>query len=116
MALVDMALSAEEARKESDCCGMTSSSAADDNAPKYPWGLTLNLDDAALEKLGITSLPEVGKSMTLTARVEVCSTSQYDNQKGSDKSVSLQVTAMELGAASESSEVDLASVLYGSKS
>jgi hypothetical protein len=111
MALVDMQMSADEARKEYGSCSPVGD---ESDLPKYPYGLTVNLDDETLAKLGITSLPDVGTSMTLTARVEVCGTSQYQNRNGEkDTSLSLQITAMELGAAGESGGQDVASILYG---
>lgn len=103
MALVNMKMSAEEAREEYE------PTAAD--APEYPYGLSLNLDDESLAKLGITTLPAVGTTMTLTARVEVCSTSQYSNRKGENEtSLSLQITDMELAAGAAP---DAATILYG---
>jgi hypothetical protein len=106
MALVDVAYSAEEAKRET-----TLGEEAEEGGPKYPWGLSISLDDETLAKLGITQMPDIGTAMTLTARVEVCSTSQYANQKSTDKSVSLQITAMELSGAAESSP-STASLLY----
>lgn len=108
MALVNMQMSAEEAREEYDIAP-----ADDGDLPKYPYGLTLSLDDDALAKLGITSLPSVGTKMTLTARVEVCSTSQYQDRKGeSEASLSLQITDMQLSGANESAPQSTASLLY----
>ncbi len=104
MNLTDMKLSPEEA-KEMDCCVSGDS----DGGPKYPWGLSISLDDATLEKLGITTLPQVGQQMRLMAIVEVCSTSQHANQEGTDKCVSLQITQMGL----EGAAPDPAQVLYG---
>lgn len=104
MALVDMTMSAEEAREEMEPTA--------DDAQKYPYGLSISLDDESLAKLGITSLPEVGKQMTLTARVEVCSTSQYADRKGeAEKSLSLQITAMELSGASQATSSEAAANL-----
>lgn len=109
MALVDMEMSAEEAREE-----YGTAPTSDGDLPKYPYGLSISLDDESLAKLGITALPTVGTAMTLTARVEVCSTSQYQDRKGeSESSLSLQITAMELSPASESASTDAASLLYG---
>lgn len=104
MAQVDMKMSAEEAKEQYE------PSAVD--APEYPYGLRISLDDDALEKLGITQLPAVGSKMQLSATVEVCSTSAYSTQEGeAETSVSLQITAMELGAAQQSSNA--ATMLYG---
>lgn len=106
MALVDMTMSDKEAKEEYG----TVSPADDADLPKYPYGLTINLDDESMAKLGITALPTVGTAMTLTARVEVCGTSQYADRKGkADTSMSLQITAMELG---EGEKPDAASLLY----
>lgn len=72
-----------------------------DNAPRYPWGLSLNLDEESLEKLGITGdgdLPDVGAELVLTAKVKVTSVSS--NEVDGDKtrqSVGLQICAMSLG-------------------
>lgn len=94
MTLKNMALTPDEAKEEMGCCAPSDS--ADNDAPKYPYGLTLNLDDEVLAKLGITSPPTVGSRMTLTAVVNVTSTSQYATQSGTDASVNLQITDMEL--------------------
>lgn len=104
MAQVDMTMSSEEAKEQYE--------PTESDAPKYPWGLKLTLDDDALEKLGITSMPAVGTKMQLSATVEVCSTSAYSTQEGeSEASVSLQITAMELSGANSAS--DAATMLYG---
>lgn len=104
MAQVDMTMSAEEAKEYTQ--------PSETDAPKYPWGLKITLDDDALEKLGITSLPAVGSKMTISATCEVCSTSAYSDQAGEpETSMSLQITAMELGAAQSSQ--DQATLLYG---
>jgi hypothetical protein len=104
MAQVDMKMSAEEVKE------YTEPSVGD--APEYPYGLRISLDDDALEKLGLTQLPAVGTKMQLSATVEVCSTSAYSTQEGeSEASVSLQITAMELGSAQQSTSA--ASMLYG---
>jgi hypothetical protein len=109
MGLVNMQMSAEEAREEVSC-----EPSDDGDLPKYPYGLTINLDDETLAKLGITQLPTVGTAMTLTARVEVCGTSQYQDRKGeSEASLSLQITDMELSGAAESSGQNAATMLYG---
>ena len=64
----------------------------------YPYGLTIELDDETLKKLGITELPEIRNKMLLAANIEVRSTSESKNDSGRDhKNVSLQITDMELG-------------------
>lgn len=103
MALTDMTLSAAEA-KEASCC-----EPVEGDAPKYPWGLALYLDDETLAKLGIANLPDVGGKMQLMATVEVTGNSQRQTQEGKSVSLDLQITAMELTGTAPSA----ATVLYG---
>lgn len=83
------------------------------DAPAYSYGTQICLDTELLERLGITTPPEVGTEMTLTARVVVVST-RVNQQQDGDKSAGcdLQITDMELGGAEQ--EDKAASVLYGS--
>lgn len=104
----NMKLTPEEAKQES-----TIGEASE--APAYPYGLTIQLCDESLKKLGITSPPPVGTKLTLQAMVEVTSNSQYENQDGKDVSMCLQITDMELGQA-ETASPNPASVLYPSNS
>lgn len=108
MAMVDMTMSAEEAKEQ------TAPDTSD--APKYPWGLRISLDDDSIEKLGLTTLPAVGSKMTMTCAVEVCSTGAYQDQSGeSETSMSLQITAMELAPAQDAqTQTSAATALYGS--
>jgi len=105
MSLVNMETSAEEAREYTQ--------PTEGDAPKYPYGLTINIDEEGLKKLGITSMPAVGTQMTLTALVEVCSTSQYQDRSGeTESSLSLQITDMELNGSGLSNE-EAAQRLFG---
>lgn len=76
--------------------------------PLYPWGLTINLDKDALEKLGLADdLPQVGKGMKLQALVDVTSVSERDSQDGGkDCSVSLQITDLGLVAVKDTDAGD----------
>ncbi len=66
--------------------------------PMYPWGLSLTLDEEALAKLGVKDLPEVGKTLLLTARVDVTGCSMHESKdSGENRSVSLQITDLALG-------------------
>ncbi|OZI23743.1 hypothetical protein CAL26_09950 [Bordetella genomosp. 9] len=91
--MTDMALSPDEAKKENSCLMGDDS----DDGPKYPYGLSLSLDAVTLKKLGITQLPKVGETMHLMAVAEVSTTSQYENQSGSEMCVNLQITQLDLG-------------------
>lgn len=82
----------------------------------YPWGLQVNLDNDALETLGLTKLPAVGKPMMLVARVDVTSVSENETQDGgkkrSNRSVSLQITEMALGPDEKGDEPKAQDALY----
>ncbi|KOE25749.1 capsid staple protein [Burkholderia multivorans] len=101
MNLVSMKLTPAEAKSES---GIAQTAPDAGDQPAYPYGLSICLDDEALAKLGLSSLPDVGTPMTLMARVEVCSKSQYQNQQGTDTSLSLQITDMALAPETQSPE------------
>lgn len=107
MAMVSMKMSAKEA-KEYNSAEITS------DAPEYPYGLCIRLDDDALEKLGITSLPAVGTEMTIMAKVFVKSTSAYNRQGGEDhKDMELQITDMEIEGNQAKRNDAAANALYG---
>lgn len=79
--------------------------------PVYPWGLSLNLDEEVLEKLGLEELPTVGKPLKLIALVDVTSVSSNESKGGESRSVGLQITdlCLEKPGAKASTE----SKLYG---
>lgn len=75
---------------------------ANQDAPAYPWGLRLELNDESMKKLGLQKLPKVGDKMKLEAIVSVDRVSQVDTKEGGKREdMSLQITDMEL-----SSDVD----------
>lgn len=66
--------------------------------PRYPWGLGLHLDDEVIKKLELGSLPEVGKTMMVTARVNVTGAMEQEHEgSGKQRSVSMQITDMAIG-------------------
>lgn len=92
--LKDMSLTEEEAKEYAGdmCCGVDK-----EDGPKFPYGLQLYLDDATLEKLGITSLPNVGVQVNLMATAMVTSIEQRQDRKGeSETKMQLQITNMEV--------------------
>lgn len=71
--------------------------ALEGDQPEYPWGLCITLNTEVLQKLGLTDLPAVGSSITLSAIAQVQSTSQYNEQDGDKNTeVRLQITDMEI--------------------
>ena len=103
--MVSMKMSAEEAKEYSG----TAPSA--DDAPEYPCGLCIDLNDDALEKLGIVELPAVGTEMTLVAMVVVTRTGAYQTHGAEREAcMGLQITDMEL---KRQPTRDLAKSLYG---
>lgn len=105
MKLVSMKLDPKEQKQEASDLAF--------EKPLYPYGLSISLDDEALKKLGITELPDVDDRMTLTARVCVTNVGDYASQSGSNKSVSLQIEAMDLSDAVEADDAkDPADTLY----
>ncbi len=104
MAMVSMKMSATERKEYNE---VTAS-----DAPSYPYGLCIHLDDDALEKLGLTEMPAVGTELMVMAKAVVKGTSAhaYDGEQ-SHRSVDIQITDLELGpVASASSAAD---ALYG---
>lgn len=111
MTMIDMTLDKSEAQDEAGVSPCL---------PKYPYGLCIYLDDETLEKLGLTQLPRVGSTMTLTAQVRVTGTRSNETQtekesgehdENTSSSVDLQITAMELSGAKATQSA--ASMLYG---
>lgn len=84
--LVSMKLD-KKARKEAG------SSTALGDAPDYPWGLTITLDNDTIEKLGLADdLPEAGESMVVQAKADVVTVSSRGTGTAIERSVTLQIT------------------------
>ena len=107
MTMKDMSLSPDEAKET--MLGYTEADVKD--APKYPYGLNLDLNDETLKKLGITKLPAVGDAVSITAIAKVTRISAYEEQGGSEQCLGLQITDMEISIGGQSS--DAANKLYG---
>lgn len=108
MALVNMKMAAEER-------GEYTGQALEVKEPSYPYGLSIDLDDGSMEKLGITALPKVGTEMMITAKVVVKSVSsnQYEGSDAESR-MCLQITDMEVSG--ENKKQDKAESLYGDNS
>lgn len=84
--LTNMQMSAEEAKEQ------TQPSEAE--APRYPWGLSIHLDDDAMEKLKLGAL-KVGDVVTIIAKATCESQSSHQTMGGdAEGSCDLQITDM----------------------
>lgn len=95
--------------------GGTMLSPVEADTPEYPYGLRLSLEEADLQKLGMTGSPELDSEFKLTALVCVVSVSQHESEgsDGKKRSLSLQIERMELTpAAEEDNEPTPAGKLY----
>lgn len=103
--LTSMAVTAAE-RKEKEKTWNKPCSSMDGD--KYPYGLSVSLENESLEKLGLKNLPKAGTIMTLTAQVKVRSVEDRDSEEGSRRSMSLQITSMSLEGGTAKDAVDKA--------
>lgn len=104
--LINMENTPEEAKE------MVSSSPGD--APKYPWGLALSLNDESLTKLGIDNLPGVGTEVMIVAKASVTSVSQRQTEnEGSKSCLDLQITEMQVSGTQKDVLGRATDALYG---
>ncbi|HEV2133793.1 MAG TPA: hypothetical protein VGR47_05975 [Terracidiphilus sp.] len=91
---------------------MTNPTAAD--APKYPWGLCITLNDDSLDKLGVKTLPAVGTEVTIVAKATVSGTRESQSEGGeSCASMDLQITDMQIDGLDADLFGRAAEMLYG---
>lgn len=93
MDLKSMKVEHKEMDKEEKTCAALYG----EGRPEYPWGLMLRCDEETIKKLGLGSLPDVGSSLDLIAKVKVCSVSSNETEKGAMRHIELQITDMALG-------------------
>lgn len=68
--------------------------AAEADAPSYPYGLSIRLDSASLDKLGITKLPKVGAKVMVNAIGVITSVSQHESKNNDSRNVEIQLQEM----------------------
>jgi len=84
------------------------------DAPKYPWGLCITLNDDSLEKLGVTALPAAGTEVTIVAKAVVTGTSERQTEgEGTKSSMEMQITDMQLDGLDADLFGRAAEMLYG---
>ena len=109
MTLIPMALSATEAKAR--LADDPTTAAAD--RPRYPWGLTLTLEDETLTKLGLgLDRLDVGAVVTVTARATVTGVRAEARQAGTDRHVELQITDLAIDTGAPPDDAATAQALY----
>lgn len=94
---------------------MTEPSSLASDGPLYPWGLSVTLDEEALDKLQL-DLPKVGTTVVLVARADVTSVSSNEGQdRKPRRSVSLQITDLAVDADEPGDKPEAQDVLYQGK-
>ncbi len=84
------------------------------DAPKYPWGLSLCLNDDSLDKLGVKTLPAVGTEVTIVAKATVSATRESATEgDGANSSMDLQITDMQIDGLDADLFGRAAEMLYG---
>jgi hypothetical protein len=108
MSLVNMKMSSEERGEYGTDAAIKASE------PSYPYGLSIDLDDGSMEKLGITALPKVGAEMMITAKcvVKSVSSNQYEGSDAESR-MCLQITDMDVGQTENAQNDNRANKLYG---
>lgn len=79
------------------------------NGDDYPWGLTLNLDNATIEKLGLGDM-DANEEVRVYARAFISSDSIEKRNGGTERRVSLQIT--HLGVTQSDTDEATAKELY----
>lgn len=86
------------------------------DAPKYPWGLCITLNDDSLDKLGVKTLPPVDTEVTIVAKAVVSRISENQTQGGDNcASMDLQITDLQLDLPDTDLLGRAAELLYGKK-
>lgn len=90
MKLVSMERTAAEKKKAEEQVKPTMT------GPDFPWGLSINLADRELKKVGIKELPEIGDEYMLVAIAKVTRVSANASEDDANRSVEFQLTEMAL--------------------
>lgn len=85
--LVDMKLSQKQAKDASTC---------DEKGPRYPYGLSINLDSDSMKKLGFDELPAVGTKMIVVGLGTITHAGERRSQDGVDRDMSIQLEMVEI--------------------
>lgn len=61
------------------------------DSPQYPYGLQIRLDNASLDKLGMTKLPKVGTKVMVHGMGVITSVSQHESKNNDSRNVEIQL-------------------------
>jgi hypothetical protein len=111
MTLKNLAYSAEEIKERSPKLAETP---PEYGGPKYPWGLSLHLDEGSMEKLGLDIAKfKIGQKVPLSVIATVTSLSMNETEHGKYQCMDLMCGQLEVKAAKSNDEA--ADELYGKK-
>jgi hypothetical protein len=88
--MIDMALTPKEEENENGSVGILPPT----QRPRYPYGLSISLTDAELDKLSMSKDVGVGDMMHIHAMGKVTSVSVNDTEGGQTCRVEMQITHM----------------------
>jgi len=77
------------------------------SGPDYPWGLEINLDEAAIKKLGISELPDATTECSIHAVGKVTRVAQSAGEKSKDRSITIQITKLAISQQDEEADDQL---------
>lgn len=104
MKMISMANTPDEVKKDLADMAMPTMQGVKASAPKYPWGLSISLEDETLAKLGLDGeLPAVGEIIHFEAIARVTSAAENERETtdGSTEQcrrIELQITDMGVAA------------------
>ena len=99
MELKSMKMTAEQAKEYA----IGVATAPDADAPRYPYGLCIRIDDDGIDALGLMSLPTVGQTVMIMARATVKLVEQRQMLDGeTERCLEIQITDMALSPESSS--------------
>jgi hypothetical protein len=105
--MINMQVDEKDAKKETI-------EAIENEEPKYPWGLQLNMNNDELEKLGLMDEKiKVGDEIRIEAVCKVIGVNEDETlNEGIRKNVRYQITEMEIETEEESEPQKMAKKIY----
>ena len=86
--LVDMKMSKKQSTNEF--------AVSEDKDPRFPHGLSINLNDDSMKKLGFDELPVIGTEMIVVGVGKVTRASENRSQSGVDRDLQIQLERIEV--------------------